>query len=235
VVIYFTRCPELYRFLAIQSIPCIPCRKAHPSDEEGKRIIQRLIEWCSSSGIKHRIALIENYDGVHGPELVQGVDVWLNNLAVPWRPLAASRRFASTQESTAVCWMAGGPVAGSQTGKGFNGWAMVKMLTPAIKSCKTRLIPTLYQPLEMKLFLCTMTRTPMDSTAGSDGDEGQSKPTHLLTRSGDRRLCNSDLQSRESIPNRNRQAFLVALTVTKLWPQVCGEQLCLSTSSLKFN
>jgi len=101
--------------------------KAHPADEEGKRIIQRLIEWCSSSGIKHRIAFIENYDMYMARKLVQGVDVWLNN---PRRPLEASG--TSGQK---VCfnggincsvldgwWSEGYQV--KPDGKGFNGWAI---------------------------------------------------------------------------------------------------------------
>lgn len=61
--------------------------KAHPADEEGKRIIQRSIEWCRHSAIQHRVALIEDYDIYTGQKLVQGVDVWLNN---PRRPLNES-------------------------------------------------------------------------------------------------------------------------------------------------
>jgi starch phosphorylase len=61
--------------------------KAHPADEEGKRIIQRLMEWCKHSAIVNRVAFIEDYDIYVGQKLVQGVDVWLNN---PRRPLEAS-------------------------------------------------------------------------------------------------------------------------------------------------
>jgi starch phosphorylase len=61
--------------------------KAHPADEEGKRIIQRLMEWCKHPAILNRVAFIEDYDIYVGQKLVQGVDVWLNN---PRRPLEAS-------------------------------------------------------------------------------------------------------------------------------------------------
>ena len=53
--------------------------KAHPADEEGKRIIQRLVEWYKHPELLHRVALIEDYDIYTGQKLVQGVDVWLNN------------------------------------------------------------------------------------------------------------------------------------------------------------
>ncbi len=61
--------------------------KAHPADEEGKRIIQRLMEWCRDPGLQQRVAFIEDYDMHTARCLVQGVDLWLNN---PRRPLEAS-------------------------------------------------------------------------------------------------------------------------------------------------
>jgi len=101
--------------------------KAHPADEEGKRIIQRLMEWCHNSGIINRVAFIEDYDIYTGQKLVQGVDVWLNN---PRRPLEASG--TSGQK---VCfnggincsvldgWWCEGYQADAN-GKGLNGWAI---------------------------------------------------------------------------------------------------------------
>ena len=61
--------------------------KAHPADEEGKRIIQRLMEWCHDPEVQQRVAFIEDYDMHTARCLVQGVDLWLNN---PRRPLEAS-------------------------------------------------------------------------------------------------------------------------------------------------
>lgn len=61
--------------------------KAHPADDEGKRIIQRLMEWCRHPALRDRVAFIEDYDMYTGKLMVQGVDVWLNN---PRRPLEAS-------------------------------------------------------------------------------------------------------------------------------------------------
>ena len=101
--------------------------KAHPADEEGKRIIQRIMEWCQHPALRNRVALIEDYDIYTGQKLVQGVDVWLNN---PRRPLEASG--TSGQK---VCfnggincsvldgWWCEGYQAGSD-GKGINGWAI---------------------------------------------------------------------------------------------------------------
>ena len=101
--------------------------KAHPADEEGKRIIQRLMEWCKQPALWQRVAFIEDYDMYTARKLVQGVDVWLNN---PRRPLEASG--TSGQK---VCfngglncsvldgWWCEGYQADAN-GKGLNGWAI---------------------------------------------------------------------------------------------------------------
>lgn len=101
--------------------------KAHPADEEGKRIIQRLMEWRKHPMICDRVAFLEDYDIFTAQKLVHGVDVWLNN---PRRPLEASG--TSGQK---VCFNGGINCSvldgwwceGYQTdasGKGINGWAI---------------------------------------------------------------------------------------------------------------
>jgi starch phosphorylase len=61
--------------------------KAHPQDQEAKRILQRLIEWQRDSLVGNRVAFIEDYDQETARQLVQAVDVWMN---VPRRPMEAS-------------------------------------------------------------------------------------------------------------------------------------------------
>ena len=61
--------------------------KAHPADENGKKIVQRIYKMTEDPRFKGRVVLLEDYDINLGRHLVQGVDVWLNN---PRRPLEAS-------------------------------------------------------------------------------------------------------------------------------------------------
>ncbi|MFN0199077.1 MAG: alpha-glucan family phosphorylase [Planctomycetaceae bacterium] len=61
--------------------------KAHPADDQGKQIIQRLYKLTQQPEFKGKVILLEDYDINLGRHLVQGVDVWLNN---PRRPLEAS-------------------------------------------------------------------------------------------------------------------------------------------------
>ena len=61
--------------------------KAHPADEPGKQLIQRIANMRHDPRFANRIAFIEDYDINVCRHLIQGVDVWLNN---PRRPLEAS-------------------------------------------------------------------------------------------------------------------------------------------------
>ncbi|QHO71225.1 alpha-glucan family phosphorylase [Marisediminicola antarctica] len=60
--------------------------KSHPADEEGKRLIQKLVQFASSPELRTRLVFLENYDIAMAQLLYPGTDVWLNN---PLRPLEA--------------------------------------------------------------------------------------------------------------------------------------------------
>ncbi|KHE92604.1 MAG: alpha-glucan family phosphorylase [Candidatus Scalindua rubra] len=61
--------------------------KAHPADDEGKRVLQKVFNNVCDPAMGGHIAFIENYDEQLAQYLVHGVDVWLNN---PVPPLEAS-------------------------------------------------------------------------------------------------------------------------------------------------
>ena len=61
--------------------------KAHPADEGGKALIQKIVQFTRESRAAGRIVFLEDYEMTLAQDLVQGVDVWLNN---PRRPLEAS-------------------------------------------------------------------------------------------------------------------------------------------------
>jgi len=70
-----------------QPIQFVYAGKAHPADDNGKRILQRIYKLSQDPAVKGRVAVLENYDINICRHMVQGVDVWLNN---PRRPLEAS-------------------------------------------------------------------------------------------------------------------------------------------------
>lgn len=83
---------DLARLEAIVNHPERPVQfvfagKAHPADDGGKRLIQRIYQVAQMPQFKNRIVFIENYDIDVARHMYHGVDVWLNN---PTRPLEAS-------------------------------------------------------------------------------------------------------------------------------------------------
>jgi len=60
--------------------------KAHPKDQEGKDLIQKVVQFAQKPDIRHRLIFLEDYDINIARILVQGADVWLNT---PRRPFEA--------------------------------------------------------------------------------------------------------------------------------------------------
>jgi starch phosphorylase len=61
--------------------------KAHPRDNAGKELIQRIVQLARQPQFRRRLVFLEEYDMAVSRYLTQGVDVWLNT---PLRPLEAS-------------------------------------------------------------------------------------------------------------------------------------------------
>ena len=60
--------------------------KAHPMDNDGKRMIQQVVQLARNPDYRHKILFLEGYDIDIARHLVQGADIWLNT---PRRPLEA--------------------------------------------------------------------------------------------------------------------------------------------------
>jgi starch phosphorylase len=60
--------------------------KAHPADDGGKELVQRIVRFADREEVRHRIAFLPDYDIAMARRLYAGCDVWLNN---PLRPLEA--------------------------------------------------------------------------------------------------------------------------------------------------
>ncbi len=80
---------RLYSILCNSTYPVqiIIAGKAHPRDEEGKKLIQELVSIAKEEHLRKRIVFLENYDMNIARYMVEGCDIWLNN---PRRPLEAS-------------------------------------------------------------------------------------------------------------------------------------------------
>lgn len=80
---------DLKRLLALGSgkLQLVFGGKAHPKDEPGKQVIQRINQKIKEIGGELRAVYLPNYNMEVAYRLIPGVDLWLNN---PIRPLEAS-------------------------------------------------------------------------------------------------------------------------------------------------
>ncbi|NPV62577.1 MAG: alpha-glucan family phosphorylase [Methanotrichaceae archaeon] len=67
-------------------VQLIVAGKAHPHDQEGRRLVQEMARFASRPEIAHRIVFLEDYDIALAQKLEPGVDLWIN---VPQRPMEA--------------------------------------------------------------------------------------------------------------------------------------------------
>lgn len=64
--------------------------KAHPHDDEGKRLIQEVTRFAGRSDVWNRVVFLEDYDIALAQYLVAGIDVWLNTPRRPWEACGTS-------------------------------------------------------------------------------------------------------------------------------------------------
>jgi starch phosphorylase len=83
----FTDVGRLQRIARARPLQILLAGKAHPQDEGGKGLIERLHAHAREMAGSARVVFLPNYDMALALLLVAGVDVWLNT---PLRPLEAS-------------------------------------------------------------------------------------------------------------------------------------------------
>ena len=79
--------PEKLLEIGDGKVQLVYAGKAHPNDDQGKRMIQEIREQANFFGDRLKIVYLPNYNMDVASRLIPGVDVWLNN---PLRPLEAS-------------------------------------------------------------------------------------------------------------------------------------------------
>lgn len=94
--------------------------KAHPADDPGKRILQRVFNVARDPEMGGRIAFVEDYGEQLAQYMVHGVDVWLNNPVPPMEACGTSGMKAAINGVPHLSIMDGWWLEG-YTGK--NGWA----------------------------------------------------------------------------------------------------------------
>jgi starch phosphorylase len=103
-----------------QPVQIIFAGKAHPADDPGKRILQRVFNFSRDFQLGARIAFVEDYGEQLAQYLVQGVDVWLNNPLPPLEACGTSGMKASLNGVPQLSILDGWWLEGYN---GHNGWA----------------------------------------------------------------------------------------------------------------
>ena len=94
--------------------------KAHPADDPGKRILQRVFNAARDPAMGGRIAFVEDYGEQFAQYMVHGVDVWLNNPLPPMEASGTSGMKAALNGVPHLSIMDGWWMEGFN---GKNGWA----------------------------------------------------------------------------------------------------------------
>jgi starch phosphorylase len=104
-----------------RSIQIIFAGKAHPADDPGKRILQRIFNAAKDPEMVGRIAFVEDYGEQLAQYLVHGVDVWLNNPTPLMEASGTSGMKAAVNGVPQLSIMDGWWIEGYN---GKNGWAL---------------------------------------------------------------------------------------------------------------
>jgi starch phosphorylase len=75
---------------AQRPVQLIIAGKAHPQDEEGRRLVRQWSDYLRQPEVRGHGVFLEDYDMGLAAELVQGVDLWLNTPLRPWEACGTS-------------------------------------------------------------------------------------------------------------------------------------------------
>jgi starch phosphorylase len=95
--------------------------KAHPRDDEGKRLVQRLFGMKERPEVGRRVVYLDDYDFRLGAAMTRGCDVWIN---VPRPPLEASGTSGMKSAINAGLQLAVLDGWWPEAYDGTNGWAI---------------------------------------------------------------------------------------------------------------
>src|ERR1035438_8714453 len=127
--------------------------KAHPQDEPGKALIQKVVEEAAKlSNDVLRIVYLENYAWDLGALLTSGVDVWVNTPKRPYEASGTSGMKAALNGVPSLSILDGWWIEGCI--EGFTGWAIedgandVEEATSLYKKLETAVVPLFLQQPE---------------------------------------------------------------------------------------
>ncbi len=122
--------------------------KAHPSDEEAKRVVQDLFRFKYSPQVAEHVVYLHEYDLGMAARLVRGCDLWLNLPRPPYEASGTSGMKAvingGLNLSTLDGWWA-------EAYDGSNGWALSGEVDPDSSAQDARDAAALFGLLEQEV------------------------------------------------------------------------------------
>lgn len=110
--------------------------KAHPANEEGKKMIESIFKFIEDYSLEDRVVFLEDYDINIARHLVQGVDLWLNT---PERPMEASGTSGMKAGINGVLNLSVGDGWWPEAYDGENGWIITaggKIVDPQLSTAE---------------------------------------------------------------------------------------------------
>jgi starch phosphorylase len=104
-----------------QRVQIVLAGKAHPRDDEGKRMLEDLFELKSIPEVAERVVFLDDYDLASAALLVQGCDVWVNLPRPPLEASGTSGMKSAVNGGLQLSVLDGWWVEGHREG---NGWAL---------------------------------------------------------------------------------------------------------------
>ncbi len=95
--------------------------KAHPADEDGKKMLQQVYQFSRDSRLEGRVAFLEDYELHLAHRMIQGVDLWMN---LPRPPLEACGTSGMKAALNAVPQLSTLDGWWFEAYDGLNGWAI---------------------------------------------------------------------------------------------------------------
>jgi starch phosphorylase len=134
--------PDRLRAIARErSFQIVLAGKAHPRDEEGKRLIARLHERARSLADAVPVVFLPNYDMSLAQALVGGVDVWVNTPLPPMEASGTSGMKAALNGVPSLSVLDGWWVEGCI--EGVTGWA-IEDAASLYRKLETTVLPLYY-------------------------------------------------------------------------------------------
>jgi starch phosphorylase len=121
--------------------------KAHPADDEGKRILQRIFNFTDNPDFAGRIAFVEDYDEQLAQYMVHGVDLWLNNPVPPMEACGTSGMKATLNGVPHLSILDGWWIEGfnGRNGWGFSGFGDDRDAEAIYSLLESEIIPLYYK------------------------------------------------------------------------------------------